>query len=420
MKDFIKSCLWGAAIPALFLTACSGQAGHHDHGHDHSHSKAPSAINTALLNEAALVKTPEIIDCTLENGAAAQCAQITVKYLPDDLKIGPFCPKTLDDDGGIWPWDGENPGLYRVDRAFLEMVDKQGITFHDPDGSVHIADIAVAEPVHEHACINVSEDEAVEITVLIPTSPVKAESTTRLGTVNKVGLSLKGTPIFSDAPSVFRTGHMPALDVCAGHIDPGGWYHFHGTASDLKNVYKSENVDAACHIDQDPSALFAYAFDGYPIYGHLEADGSNPQGLDACNGHSQDGELYHYHATTDFPNLPSCLSGVSAQGNFSTTAQAGVGANPPEGTVITRGNPPGGGQGQGQDGQRGGEQRGGGQGGLPPGFDEAAEKLGITAEELFSAMEKAGGRNADLAVAAKSLGISEEALKAALPQRPAR
>ena len=57
-------------------------------------------------------------------------------------------------------------------------------------------------------------------------------------------------------------------------------------------------------------------------------------------------------------------------------------------------------------------------GGTPPGFDLAAEKLGVSTEELFSAMEAAGGRNANLTEVAKSLGVSEDALKSALPQRP--
>ena len=51
--------------------------------------------------DGALVSPSEIVDCTLENGEAAQCASYVVKYLPDDLEIGPFCPATLDEEGGI-------------------------------------------------------------------------------------------------------------------------------------------------------------------------------------------------------------------------------------------------------------------------------------------------------------------------------
>ena len=66
----------------------------------------------------------------------------------------------------------------------------------------------------------------VQMTMLIPDAPVKAAKPTDLGTVAGVGVALDGVPVFADAPSVLQTGHLPALDTCAGHLDPGGWYHW--------------------------------------------------------------------------------------------------------------------------------------------------------------------------------------------------
>jgi len=40
--------------------------------------------------------------------------------------------------------------------------------------------------------------------------------------------------------------------------------------------------------------------------------------------------------------------------------------------------------------------------------------LGVSSEDLRNAMRDAGGRNADLSVVAEKLGVSEEALRAAL------
>ncbi|ABG40341.1 hypothetical protein Patl_1820 [Paraglaciecola sp. T6c] len=374
-----------------------------------------SQVNINLFSLNALAKQPEIVACTLENGDDAQCAKLVVKYLPDEMEIGPFCPKTLDDKGGIWDWDGSKAGLYRLDKDFLSMLNEQGYTFYDDDGTVHIVDNATAKPTVDHACIQVSKDQDVKITLLIPTSPVLAESASRLGVVSKVGIALAGVPIFSDAPSVQRTGHLPALDTCAGHVDPGGWYHYHGTSSDIDSVYAHEHVEANCtNLTQDPAALFGYAFDGVPIYGSVDADNVMPTDLDECNGHTgligDSGiSAYHYHSTNTFPNLPKCLKGVVAKNNFSTTAQAGVGAHPPAGTKITRNEPPGGGrpQNMGRDGNM-----------APPGFDKAAEKLGVTQAQLMQAMDDAGGPQADLAKVAKALNVSEAKLKAALPERP--
>ncbi|WP_417481930.1 YHYH protein [Maricaulis sp.] len=374
--------------------------------HIHPDEFAPSAF----------IEAPETVDCTLEDGSEAQCHRITVGYLPEGLEIGPFCPATLDDVGGIWDWDGENAGLYRVDRAFLIMLDELGYRFFDEDGTVHVVDIATQRPGVDHACINVSADESVEITMLLPVNPVMAETPAMLGVVGKVGVSLDGVPIFSDAPSVLMTGHMPALDTCGGHIDPGGWYHRHATSTDLDTVFESTGVAAHCTLEQDSSAQFGYAFDGFPMFGSTEADGYPAIDLDDCNGHvgmTVLGETYHYHASEDFPNLPACLVGVQAQNNFSTTATAGIGA--------TR---------AGQDGRNepprpmnGGPMNGGprgGPGGPPPGFEQAAESLGITPQALMEALGDPRGGRPDLAAAAVRLGITEGELRAALPPPPGR
>ncbi|SFR44329.1 YHYH protein [Yoonia tamlensis] len=361
------------------------------------------------MTETALVAPAQIVDCTLENGTAAQCTQLVVNYVPEGLEIGPFCPATIDGESGIWDWTGENAGIYRVDRSYFEMLDELGYRFFDDDGTVHIADISVAQPVDDHACINVSVDETVTMTLLIPTTPVMADAPSRLGTVSKVGVGLDGVPIFSDAPSIQQTGHMPVLDTCGGHVDPGGWYHWHATATDIATVYDAHEIAAECGLTQDSSAQFGYAFDGFAMYGSTDIDGTVPTDLDTCNGHIGETEygadaVYHYHATTDFPNLPGCLVGVQAQDNFVTTAQAGVGANPPEGTVITRGEPP----------------RGDGPGGAPEGFDEAAQTLGRSVEELMQVLDAAGGPQLDFGQAATALGVTEDALRSILPPPPNR
>lgn len=147
---------------------------------------------------------------------------------------------------------------------------------------MNITDVRTTKPGDQNACLSASVDETVEMTVLLPISPVKAAKPTSLGTVAKVGLALDGVPIFADAPSVLQTGHMPALDTCGGHVDPGGWYHWHATSTDINTVFKHEHVDASCALKQKADALFAYAFDGYAIYGSVDSDGKVPTNLAAC------------------------------------------------------------------------------------------------------------------------------------------
>lgn len=362
--------------------------------------------DVARFKETAFITSPQIVECTLENGAETQCHQITVGYLPQDLEIGPFCPATLDDAGGIWDWTGQNAGLYRVDGDFLNMLDDLGYRFFDDDGKVYSVDNATERPTVDHACINVSVDESVEIKMLLPVEPVMADAPSALGTVAKIGVALDGAPIFSDAPEIQVTGHMPALDTCGGHVDPGGWYHWHGTSTDIETVFAHENVNADCALAQDASAQFGYAFDGFAIYGSADADGTAPSDLDACNGHigmTPTGEqVYHYHASQEFPNLPPCLVGVQAQSNFTTTATAGIGAT--RAGMDGRNEPP--------------RPGNGGPGGMPPGFEQAATALGINADDLLQAMQAAGGPDADLGAVATALGIEKDKLRAALPAPP--
>ncbi|WP_341368033.1 YHYH protein [Yoonia sp. BS5-3] len=352
-----------------------------------AHSDTDSVAANALL------ETPQIVDCTLENGDPAQCVEYVVKYLPDDLEIGPFCPATTGDVGGIWDWDGENPGLYRIDADYLQMLADQGYVFFDENGTVNVFDIRVEGPTAPNECISGSVDESVSMTVLIPMNPVMADTPTPLGTVAKVGLGVDGVPIFADAPSVLDRGHMPALDTCGGHVDPGGWFHWHATATDIDTVFETDEVAANCaNVPQDPAALFGYAFDGFAIYGSLEADGTTPAGLDACGGHvgptaDSDAPVYHYHASETFPNLPSCLVGVVAQDNFTTTAAQGIGSARAEGGAA-----------QGR-----------------PDFSQAAAALGVDASALEEAMRAEGGRDADLAKVAERLGVTVQMLEEALP-----
>ena len=360
---------------------------------------AQAEIDLSLFSDHALVEQPQLVACTLTTGEEAECARLVVKYKPDNLDIGPFCPETVTDQGGVWAWDGKDAGLYRLNTAFFDMLASLGLDFSDDDQHINISDPGAGRPTSDHACLEASEDSSVEMTVLIPTNAKKAQQPTDLGTVAKVGLAVDGVPIFADAPSVLQTGHLPALDTCGGHIDPGGWYHWHGTATDINTVFKHAHVDADCVLPQQSSALFGYAFDGYAMYGSTELDGSVPDDLDACNGHvgvtarSPEGE-YHYHSTDSFPNLPSCLSGLQAQDNFSTTASNGIGSQ--------RGSAEGGPAG---DGQR-----------MPPGMDKAAQTLGVTEQELMQALRSSGTGRPDLEKTAATLGVSVQQLRSALPR----
>lgn len=80
-----------------------------------------------------------------------------------------------------------------------------------------------------------------------------------------------------------------------------------------------------------------------------------------------------------------------AENNISTTSSTGIGS-------------------------QGNARRGPGQG-MPPGFEEAAQILGGSTEDLMNAL-KSNGQRPNIAAAAEKLGVTEKALRSALPQPP--
>ena len=90
----------------LLLQACDAPA-QNDNTAVTTHKKTlkNTLIDTDAFNIKAIVKLPQTVECTLENGIQTQCAQVVLKYQPDNIEVGPFCPQTLNDVGGIWDWD---------------------------------------------------------------------------------------------------------------------------------------------------------------------------------------------------------------------------------------------------------------------------------------------------------------------------
>lgn len=91
------------------------------------------------------------------------------------------------------------------------------------------------------------------------------------------------------------------LDVCGGHAGRGDDYHYHAKPT--------------CMIDQmenaGDDAIIGWAFDGFPIYGDNNPDGTEvAEGdLDICNGQSDDTFGYRYHTSAEAPYIVQCLMG---------------------------------------------------------------------------------------------------------------
>ena len=91
------------------------------------------------------------------------------------------------------------------------------------------------------------------------------------------------------------------LDACGGHAGRGDDYHYHAAPT--------------CMIEQmanaGDAAIIGWAFDGFPIYGDANPDGSviADGTLDVCNGQADDTFGYRYHTSPDAPYIVQCLMG---------------------------------------------------------------------------------------------------------------
>ncbi len=121
-----------------------------------------------------------------------------------------------------------------------------------------------------------------------------------------IGVMISGAALFNPyegdgvtvatASNFTVTGSMgqqvPFLDACSGHPTPFGQYHYHALPSCITSV-----VDTT----SGPSHLIGLAFDGFPIYGDRDINGTQiaENQLDACNGITSPtpefpSGIYHY------------------------------------------------------------------------------------------------------------------------------
>jgi hypothetical protein len=143
------------------------------------------------------------------------------------------------------------------------------------------------------------------ISFSVPANPVPGNPACMPGSV---GVLLSGSVLFNPLDEPGRDAvAWETQDDCQGHPQQTGVYHYHSvsTCVDTKTL-------AGGH-----SALVGYAIDGFGIFGRKGEDGTLiSSDLDECHGHTHtipwDGaskDMYHYHATWDFPYTVGCLRG---------------------------------------------------------------------------------------------------------------
>ena len=126
-----------------------------------------------------------------------------------------------------------------------------------------------------------------------------------------VGVAVNGVPIYDysaqgaldiysyDANS--DTLALGQLDTCGGHAGRGDDYHYHASPNCM--------IDSMTNVSD--ATVIGWGYDGYPLYGDNNPDGSaiNVNDLDVCNGQLDDTYGYRYHTSTQAPYIIQCLVG---------------------------------------------------------------------------------------------------------------
>lgn len=149
----------------------------------------------------------------------------------------------------------------------------------------------------------------------IPLTPVLEETPKTRDAA--LGVAINGVPIFDYTGGGEMTtddlyAHQPhddtlltqQLDVCGGHAGRGDDYHYHA-----KPVCMIEQMQNA-----GDEAIIGWAYDGFPIYGDNNPDGSAiaVDVLDVCNGQADETFGYRYHTSAEAPYIVQCLMGEVA------------------------------------------------------------------------------------------------------------
>jgi hypothetical protein len=122
-----------------------------------------------------------------------------------------------------------------------------------------------------------------------------------------IGVALNGVEIFNALDEGGRDAVAHEVqDICNGHPQMSGQYHYHGPSACLPNQTANE-------------MLIGYANDGFGIYSMYDANGRELANADLDECHGRTGEvlwdgarvkMYHYVLTREYPYTIGCFRGT--------------------------------------------------------------------------------------------------------------
>jgi YHYH protein len=193
-----------------------------------------------------------------------------------------------------WP----NASTTTAVRGAKLAVESNGLPIGTPTGTFPIDR---QDPAYLYDT-NPNAIKAQTLAFTIPLKPIKAPQPSCLP-MGMIGFTLNGVAFYNALDDAGQDAAAHEIqDLCDGHPQDKGQYHYHSASSCLPN---------------GNNKLIGWALDGYPILGIKDATGKplTNADLDVCHGRSEqvniDGRIYNYayRLTREYPYTMSCFSG---------------------------------------------------------------------------------------------------------------
>ena len=205
---------------------------------------------------------------------------------------------------GKLTWPNAEFSIERTQNGLVvsRIIKGNGLPVKTPTGTFPIA---ASDPVYVYDFNpNTIQKQTVALTLAADPQFAAQPSCVPMG---MIGVALNGVAIFNALDGGGRDAVAHEVqDLCSGHPEPRGTYHYHGPSPCLPGETQNEQ-------------LIGYALDGFGIYSTYDASGTElaDADLDACHGRTSevmwDGKpqkIYHYVLTREYPYTIGCFMGT--------------------------------------------------------------------------------------------------------------
>jgi hypothetical protein len=245
----------------------------------------------------------QVFSCTTQfRGGGAEHAGAWIQGDTWDLTIKPTVQGEL-----TWPEAEFAITTTTIGRIVSRVVRGNGLPVDTPTGQFPIAR---RDPAFQYDR-NPNAIAPQNVLLTMPEEPVAAARPACVP-MGMIGVALNGVAIYNalDAAGRDAVAHE-VQDLCSGHPQMRGEYHYHGPSPCLPDQTGNE-------------VLIGYALDGFGIYSTYDANGRELTNadLDACHGRVSEVDwngrrqsVYHYVLTREYPYTIGCFIGTPARLN---------------------------------------------------------------------------------------------------------